>query len=224
MVLYTNIAKGLGIIVALLGAVVILGWVLGIPELTSILPQWVTMKFTTALAFLLSGILLSICTVCKDRVGFGSFLTLSVGSLILFGLVLLLFFSALFGFGAGVENIFIPEAEGAVESVEPGLPSLGTLIAFLLMSLIGIGSAMELRSLKVWYGIAGGVMVLFGILATTGYIVDVPVLYFRIEGISTAMAIHTALAFVLLGVGLLLLMKTNMKKVSDTTNTPQTIT
>ena len=53
-----TLAKILAGIVTLGGLVVMFGWFLDIPILTSILPQWVTMKFNTALSFFLGGLTL----------------------------------------------------------------------------------------------------------------------------------------------------------------------
>ncbi len=51
----SRIAEVLGVVVLLLGLVVMLGWIFDISVLKSILPVWVTMKFSTALCFFLSG-------------------------------------------------------------------------------------------------------------------------------------------------------------------------
>jgi len=51
-------AKILANIVMITGVMVMFGWVADIPILTSILPQWVTMKFSTALSFFISGVVL----------------------------------------------------------------------------------------------------------------------------------------------------------------------
>jgi len=45
-----------------------------------------------------------------------------------------------------------------------------------------------------------------------GYIINAPILYYTISGWSTAMALHTAILFVLLGIGLVLVGKGNSNK------------
>ncbi|MFQ5586088.1 MAG: hypothetical protein ACE5GF_04615 [Thermodesulfobacteriota bacterium] len=49
-----KISRLLGIIVTLTGLMVMVGWIIDIPILKSILPHWVTMKFSTALSFMAS--------------------------------------------------------------------------------------------------------------------------------------------------------------------------
>ena len=44
-----------------------------------------------------------------------------------------------------------------------------------------------------------------GAVAVVGYIINAPLLYYYIEGVNSAMACHTAVLFVLLGMGLLCL-------------------
>ena len=53
-----KIAKGLSLVVIIAGIMVITGWILDIGILKSISPAWVSMKFDTAIAFVLSGITL----------------------------------------------------------------------------------------------------------------------------------------------------------------------
>ena len=51
-----KVAKALGVCVAVTGVTVMIGWVFNIGFLKSISPGWVTMKYTTAFAFILCGV------------------------------------------------------------------------------------------------------------------------------------------------------------------------
>jgi nitric oxide reductase large subunit len=53
--------------------------------------------------------------------------------------------------------------------------------------------------------VIGCIVTLIGIIAVGGYIINMPLLYYLVKGFSTAMALHTAILFVILGIGLILL-------------------
>lgn len=50
------ITTAFGITLVFIGSIVMVGWIFDIEILKSLSPTWVTMKFTTALSFTLSGI------------------------------------------------------------------------------------------------------------------------------------------------------------------------
>src|SRR5690349_4770127 len=56
---FRSIAQGIGWTVAVVGCLVLLGWVFDIPNLKSIVPVWSTMKSTSAVLYILSGVCLS---------------------------------------------------------------------------------------------------------------------------------------------------------------------
>jgi nitric oxide reductase large subunit len=51
----------------------------------------------------------------------------------------------------------------------------------------------------------GLIVGVIGALAVVGYIINAPLFYYFIAGVNSAMAFHTAILFVLLGMGLLCL-------------------
>ena len=64
-----DVARALAVAVSITGSVVMVGWILDIDALKSILPTWVTMKFSTALSFTLSGITLYFMSHGHPRAG-----------------------------------------------------------------------------------------------------------------------------------------------------------
>jgi hypothetical protein len=163
------------------------------------------MKFDTAVAFLLSGV--SLFFMAKALAGeFDiSQVVLSITSLILMLLMGTLFFSTMFGIHTGAENLLVREAPGAVKTITPGQPSLLTMLNFMLVALAGIftiSNSLRLQAkLKFIGGIVGGI----GALAVIGYVTNVPLLYYFIKEVNTAMACNTATLFVLLGIGIICL-------------------
>ncbi len=200
-----KITEVLGIIVFLSGLVVMIGWILDIDILKSILPIWVTMKFSTALCFFLSGITLYFIASSQEK-GLGIaqvVLPITILGISLFMATFLI--SVFIGIRTGVEDLFVREAEGAVKTTTPGRPSVGTMINFILVATAGILTMLNITRLKVKLLAIGGIVAVIGGVAIIGYIFNVPVFYYTIEGFSTAMAFHTAILFVLLGTGLILL-------------------
>ncbi len=53
--------------------------------------------------------------------------------------------------------------------------------------------------------IVGLIVAAIGALAIVGYMIDAPILYYYIEGVNSAIACHTAVLFVLIGIGLICL-------------------
>jgi hypothetical protein len=116
----------------------------------------------------------------------------------------LMFFSGIIGIQTGVENLFVNDP-GSALSVVPGRPSMLTMVDFLLIALAAIltivnpgGHLPKLKSIGIMVGATGACAVL-------GYVLSAPSLYFYIAGASSAMAMPTALLFILIGAGFLCL-------------------
>jgi hypothetical protein len=201
----TRIAKVLSIIVIISGMVVMIGWIFDIGLLKSIHPAWVSMKLITSLTFVLSGIVLYFIT----RVVEGEFDTaqvvISIASLTIILLMGLLFFSALLNVHTGIEDLFIEDLHDAVMSVVPGRPSFPTMFNFMLIGAAGIITILNPDKAKLTLKIIGSIIAAIGVIAILGYCIGIPLLYYYIEGINSSIAFHTAVLFVLLGIGLLCL-------------------
>ncbi|MBI4713172.1 MAG: response regulator [Planctomycetes bacterium] len=186
-----------GALIAFFGIIALFGWVFDVPILKSISPNLVTIKFNTALAFLLSGIalwLLSRPTLSPKAKPVGY---LAAGMVTLIGL--LTFSQYLFGWELGIDQFLWTELPGAVATSHLGRMAPATALNFLML-----GAAMLLLNKPA--GIrASQILALLGCLIGffnfTGYIYGVEKLY----GIAayTPMAVHTAVAFVVLASGIL---------------------
>lgn len=187
--------------VVLISIAVMLGWFLNISFLKSILPGWATMKFTTALCFLLAGITLYfISQMIQKRVDY-SLIILSFTSFSILLLMGTLLVSSVSGIRTGLEDLFVKEAQQAVLTVTPGRPSMGTVIAFMLIAICSVLIMLDRSwSLKIISKI-GWMLVVMGSIAVAGYVFNIPVLFFVHESLSFAMAMHTAILFILLGSG-----------------------
>ncbi|MFA5252387.1 MAG: hypothetical protein WC454_07370 [Phycisphaerae bacterium] len=198
-------AKILAAVVGIAGVVVMLGWIFDIGVLKSVSPSWVSMKFDTAIAFVLSGITLYFIARAIEGEFDKAQVVLSITSLVIMLLMGILFFSAILGIHTGAEDLFVKETGGTVKSAAPGRPSIPTMINFILIAVAGgftMFNSVKLRSQLRMIGLIVGAI---GALAVVGYIIDAPLMYYYIEGINSAMACHTAVLFVLSGAGLLCL-------------------
>ena len=191
--------------VAISGVIVMVGWVFDIRTIKSISPDWISMKFDTAIAFVASGITLYFIARAKEGAFDQAQVALSVTSLIIMLIMGILFFSILFGVHTGAENLFIKETQVAAKTVIPGRPSVPTMVNFILIALSGISVILNLKKLQLKLKIIGLAVGIIGAVAVIGYTINVPSLYYFIEGVNSAMAMHTAVLFVLIGIGLLCL-------------------
>lgn len=96
----SKIAQGLAICVMIVGLMVMYGWIFDISILKSILPMWVTMKFSTALCFLISGITVISIDGTRKFSGLAQ-ISLSVTTMLLLLFMASLFFIFVFKYGNG---------------------------------------------------------------------------------------------------------------------------
>jgi hypothetical protein len=199
-----TVTKVLSLIICAEGLAVIAGWLIDIPWLKSISSAWISMKFSTAIAFVLSGISLYFIARAQED-GFEiAQIVLSTTSLIIAILMGLLLFSGLFGIQTGVESLFVIDP-GGIDSVVPGRPSVPTMVNFLLVATAAILTILNPAGLVPKLKAIGVIIGALGSLAVIGYIFNAPILYYYVAGMNSAMAMPTALLFVFLGAGFLCL-------------------
>lgn len=181
-----------------IGAAAIAGWIFDISFLKRIVPGSIAMKFNAALLFLLAGIALrggSTCrsTFCRRVAQFSAGLVVLTAAL-----TLIEHFS---GRDLGIDNLLIAETAPATRKYIPGRMSTQTAVCFvffgvaLLLSAGGWGGWRRVlsRALRIcvsFIALANLAGHLFGFVFHVG-----------ISQI-TGMAVHTSLAFLLLGAGL----------------------
>lgn len=197
-----KIVKIISVFVTVVGLLVMIGWIYDIEFIKSVAPGLVTMKFVTALCFVLSGLLLYGIVLARGKKSYFIQSLLPLLSLLIFffmGSLLMLF---IFNIQLGIENLFVRELSGAALTSVPGRPSLATVVAFILVAIAGI--VISYKEQTTVLEIIGVILVIISLVAVAGYIFDVPGLYYYVELFSTAMALHTAVLFGLIGLGLFL--------------------
>lgn len=200
-----NIVIILSLIIIISGLLVMTGWIFGISFLKSFLKSWVTMKFDTAIAFVLSGVILYYINMAVKGEFDLAQIVISIATLIIILLMGVIFFASLFGVQTGAEELFVKEAPGTIKTVIPGRPSALTIINFLLVSAAGILTILKYKKITLTLKIIGIFITCIGASAVIGYIINFPLLYYYIKDINSAMAFNTAILFVLLGAGFICL-------------------
>ncbi len=198
-----RIAKVISLVVIIFAILVMVGWFLDITFLKSISPNWVSMKFITAICFVLSGVILYLTASSNKKNSDWRDLVLSYTIYVLLLVVMGLGLSIFFNTRTGLEDLFVKEQEGAIYTTLPGRPAISTLFAFLIICVCGLFSLVKKNYCKRIPPYLGVMLVIIGLVAILGYIINYPPLFFQINHISTAMAFHTAVLFVLLGIGYL---------------------
>jgi signal transduction histidine kinase/ActR/RegA family two-component response regulator len=186
---------------ALIGLMVLTGWLLHIPFLKSILPNFVTMKPNTALCFLLSGIALWLLQDKRADNGHNRRWALFLSGLV-FLVGSLTFIEYVLKFNFGIDQLLFKEDPGAILTSSPGRMAFNTAILYILS-----GAALTALSLKdailVYSAQALAIIIGFiGLLSFVGYLYGVPPLIIGLE-FSTAMALHTTVGFLLISAGCL---------------------
>ena len=113
-----------------------------------------------------------------------------------------MFFSSISGINTGIENVFITEAVKSTDTVLPGMPSLPTMINFLFIAAAAIMTILNPVKLRKTLEVLGLAVSVIGVLAVAGYVLNIPLFYYYMAGVNSAMALNTAVLFVLLGIGL----------------------
>ena len=157
----------------LLGLLVIFGWIFNIPILTSISASWVTMKLMTAICFVLTGL----SGIIKNNYH-SSVLSMIVIIIVSFCL------------GTDSVNIF---QDTEVMSSNHGVPSIMTIVSFLI-----VNSYLTYRTYKLPQHIQPVIaLLIISIVCIIGYITFIPILIYYIPDVSSAMALHTAIGFLI---------------------------
>ena len=198
-------AKFCALVTGAVGILVIAGWIFDIGLLKSILPGWVTMKFSTAISFLSSAIVLYFIAKIKEKDTGAAIVAIPIAVLVMLIFMALLFLSNVTGLKIGIESLFIREKAGAAMTTSLGRPAFMTMINFILIALAGILSMFKNKNLDNGMFLIGCALIFTGGLAVAGYVLNFPLLYFYIKEFSTAMALHTAILFVMIGVSFTLL-------------------
>jgi PAS domain S-box-containing protein len=190
-------SKGLCVVALALPFLAALGWIFEVPLLTQVHVGLPAMQPNTVAGLALASLAV---LVTPDRAEVRRYVPVSLATMILLlGLITLAQYA--FGWDTGLDRLLL-QVPATADQPFPGRPSPQTSLNFAL-----VGFALLAMNLGAWPSVAGQASALFvaanSIAAVTGYIFGTGALYgfpFRIPAIG--IAVHTAIAFVLLVVAL----------------------
>ena len=205
----TRIAEIAGYVIVLSGLLVMVGWAFDMGWLKSLSPYWVSMKFLTAVSFVLSGIELVLIVKSSVNGNYSGFVSiiLPIFSLIIMLIMATILFLVIIGFDFGVVNTFViekPTQTEMVYSLSPGLPSIVTVVGFILIALAGLLETISYPYKKIYLSLLSIFVMTIGAVALINCTVNIPILSRYISGKSFAITISTASLFVIWGLGMLL--------------------
>ena len=188
---------GMGALVAGLGLLVITGWLLGNSSIVQIQPEFASMKFNTALCFLLLGLGISLVNSTKNHLMRGCGISVSI-------IAIMSLAQWIFGINLYIDNLLIQDQLEDL-TAPPGRMSILTAICFLMS-----GIALTLFSFKhnkAYFisivSMLGGITLAFGLMGLIDYGLSV----YTEHGWQqfTVMAMHTTSGFLLVGFSLILM-------------------
>ncbi len=189
-----NFARLCALAVVMLGAIVLLGWVLDTGALKSVLPGLATMKANTALCFLFLGIALFAAVRVRESLQWRVVQCVFAGVALLLGIATLAEY--LFVADFGIDQLLLNDPSG---SVPPGRMAIATAAGFGFTGL----ALLLLDSLhgRIASQISALTGMLLGILALLGYAYNIAELY----GVSaySSVALHTALGLFIINMGVI---------------------
>lgn len=210
----SKVGRIAGIVTALGGALVLLGWILDIPVLLSIVPGFVTMKINAALCFLLVGIALYYVAryadfstaeesqPSRDAAPMWIGLGVRTGLWLVVGLATFTLMQYVTNWDLGLDQL-IGRDRGDVETRHPGRMPPNTAVAFVMVSasLLYLTRPAPQRKLLITVCVMAALTILIGLVSLTGYCARA--LFGYEPGTLTQMALHTSALFVVVGLACL---------------------
>lgn len=193
LITYARLAS---LIVVTIGVTVLAGWALDVPLLRTVLPGWTAMTVNPASMFIALGVGLWCCATYRASQTAGMIRRLGAVLAILVGG--LSFVEHVLSVDLAIDLLLPFELQRIQPVPFPGRMALATALCLLLS---GFGLLFEGRAVLPQVFASSALFV--SLMAFIGYLFDVSALYS--VGLYSTMAIHTAIALILLNTGLLVI-------------------
>lgn len=185
-------------LVGMIGAAALLGWYRDLELLRTVSPHFVSVKANAAAAFLLLGIALALATAGQNTFVKALRWTLELAA---FAIGLLTIVEYVAEIDLGIDRILIAAPLNEFQTASPGRMSVITAIGLVLCAAALLAErdrSARGRTISRTLAMCAGII---GLVSFLGYLYGAPVL-FRPTANTSAMALHDAVAFMLLGTGI----------------------
>jgi len=182
------------------GIFVIVSWIFHLPGLETYFPQYVSMRFNTALCFLLAGAAL-LSTQYRHK-NAGGWLILLAASTTFVGALSLS--QNMFHYNAGIDELFATDYLAVAEKYRfPGRMAPNVSLCFLLFGLALLGIIAKNRIIKVISQYVFHLITVISAVAIIGYLYSIT-LFYNFSFVAS-MAVHTATLFFMISISATLL-------------------
>lgn len=182
------------------GVLVLLGWVLGLPRLTALSPDWANMKVNTAVAFVLCG--LALWTLYDKRGEAGARRFGVAAAMLAFSIAALSLAEDVFTVNMGIDELLLQQPTNSADRAQPGRMATATAVCFMLLAAAMLLQATRLRRRASMSLLLAWIVCGISLFAVIGYAYGVTRTLYPVWPFST-MALHTALLFTVGAVGIL---------------------
>lgn len=187
-------------ILVLAGLAVVLGWAANIDFLKGIEPWFPTMKMSTAVSFVATGIVLYLFSIMRNTSKIMK-IFVAVISIAMLLFMIFTFSGAFFDYPVGFEKSIYGLQPDSSGGIFVGKPSMGAQLGFGIISLASLFIIFNARNARRFLGFSVGLLILIGAIAIIGYTLNIPQMYYMFYGYSNGMAICTAILMILTGIG-----------------------
>src|ERR1700722_17220494 len=184
------------LVTIVIGAFVMISWVLHLPSLETFFPKFVSMRFNTALCFLLTGGALLVTQYNHKENAGALFMLLSALTAFIGALSLS---QNIFNYNAGVDQLFVTDQLAIAEKYRfPGRMAPNVSFCFLLTGLALCGIAAKNRLVNVISQYAFHLVTVIAVVAFIGYLYGIT-LFYSLSFVAS-MAVHTAVLLFLISI------------------------
>ncbi|MFA6385980.1 MAG: ATP-binding protein [Candidatus Paceibacterota bacterium] len=193
------ISRSAALIVGIIGLLVIIGWIFGIPVFKSIFPNYISMKFNTALCFVVAAI--AVWFLNNKNLSLQAKIVIIISIAIILVISIINGIELLFNINTGLDELFVRDDINAVATTYLGRMAPTTSIAFMITSIILVILLFDPNEVKTSTTFSI-ILLALSLFSFFGYILGIDAysgLFFNV----TKMALHTSLSFLILSVGLI---------------------